>query len=524
MTTDADTARQIAELVELGRGLMQSGKLEDAAELFAGLHALDAANPAVDRELGIVRAMQGDLAGALPLLERAVTAAPRDVLAHNVLSVCRFEAGAFEAALASADAAIALLPAFAPALNNRGNALLRLGRPAEALTALEAAAALTPDDAVVWLNLANVQRDLGRPEAALANLEKALALDPGLAAAHTNLANVLQDLGRREEALARYARALALDPASVDAHWNRSLLNLLIGNFEAGWREYEWRWRRDAPETRPRAFAAPPWLGEAPLAGRSVLLHCEQGMGDCIQFIRFAPRVAALGGRVVVEAFAPLADLFRSVDGVDQVVTRGTALPATDLQCPLMSLPLALGAFAPPADQAFPYLKAPASRRAAWRERLGPASRPRVGLVASGSPIHRADHLRSLALERLLAAAPEGLELHLLQKEVSAAERAAGETRGVAVWADQLTDFADTAALCALMDLVVSVDTGVAHLAGALARPVRILVPFDPDWRWGVAGQASAWYPTARLLRQAVRGDWSAPLAALAAELSALTG
>ncbi|MBS0359748.1 MAG: tetratricopeptide repeat protein, partial [Proteobacteria bacterium] len=512
MTTDPAVTAQIAELVVLGRGLMEAGKLDDAAELFAGLHALDPAQPEVNKQLGIILATRGDFAAAAPHLERVVAVAPQDVLAHNILSVCRFEAGDPAGALASADAALALLPNFAPALNNRGNALLRLGRTSEALAALEAAAALTPDDAVVWLNLANVQRDLGRSEAALESLQRTLALEPRIPAAHTNLANVLQDLGRREEALARYGQALTLDPDSVDAHWNRSLLNLLMGNFEAGWREYEWRWRRDAPESRPRGFAAPLWLGEAPLEGRSILLHCEQGLGDSIQFIRFAPRVAARGARVVVEAFAPLVELFRSIEEIDEVVPRGATLPATDFQCPLMSLPLALGLFEPPVDQAFPYLAPPAERRAAWRARLGPASRPRVGLVATGSPTHRADHLRSLLLERLLAAIPEGLELHLLQKEVSAAERAAAEARNISIWAEQLSDFADTAALCEQMDLVVSVDTGAAHLAGALARPVRILIPFDPDWRWGLGGEASAWYPTARLLRQARRGDWSGPL------------
>jgi tetratricopeptide (TPR) repeat protein len=522
MTTDAGVARQIAELVELGRGLADSGKTDAAAELFKGLHALDPTHPEVNKQLGIVLASRGDFAAATPFLEQAVAAQPTDVLAHNVLSACRFEAGAFEAALASADTALALLPNFAPALNNRGNALLRIGRLTQALEALELAAALTPDDAIVWLNLANVQRDVGEPHAALASLEKALELDPRIYQAHTNAGNVLQDVGRRNEALERYAAALALEPGSVDAHWNRSLLNLLMGNFEAGWREYEWRWRRDARESRPRGLAAPLWQGE-PLTGRTLLLHCEQGLGDSVQFIRFAPQVAARGARVIVEAFPALVELFRSVEGVSEVVPRSAAPPATDFQCPLMSLPLALGVFAPP-QTAVPYIAPPADRRAAWRERLGPASRPRVGLVASGSPTHRADHLRSLPLASLLAAAPEGLELHLLQKEVSPAGREAAETRDVTVWAERLTDFADTAALCELMDLVISVDTGVAHLAGALARPVRVLIPFDPDWRWGVAGEASAWYPTARVLRQTARGDWAAPLAALAQELAVLAG
>jgi len=518
MTGEPDIAGQIAELVGLGAGLFEQGKITDAEELFAGLRRLDPSHFEVNKHLGIIRATLGDFRGAIPFLDDALAQRADDALTWNVQSVCVFEAGDYARALECADKAIALQRRFAEAYNNRGNALGRLGRHEEALQAFRGALVLLPDDAEVLVNIANALRDLGRRDEALKTLDRALKINPAIPQAHCNRGNLLQDLGRHAEALQSYGRALALDPGSVDAHWNRSLCNLLLGHFEDGWCDYEWRWRRGAVETAPRALAAPLWLGETSLEGRTILLHCEQGLGDCLQFIRYAPQVAALGARVVVEAFAPLAELFRSVDGVAEVVVRGAALPPVDFQCPLMSLPLALGAFAPQAGP--PYLATPPERLAVWRERLGVASALRVGLVCSGSPTHRADRERSIPLATMLAALPEGPDYHLLQKEVAPGDREA--LGGVSFWGDQIADFCDTAALLELMDLAVSVDTSVVHLAGAMGRPVRVLTAFDPDWRWGLSGETTAWYRSVQIRRQAKRGDWSRPLARLGAELAGL--
>jgi tetratricopeptide (TPR) repeat protein len=524
MATDADVAGQIAELISLGANLMNSGKLDAAEELFAGLCGLAPASVEVNKQLGIIRATRGDFRAAVPFLQRAATGDPRDALTHNVLSVCQFETRDYGEALASADRAVALRRRFEAAHNSRGNALGRLGRHAEALEAFRTALKLTPDDAVLHLNVSNVLRDLGRPEPALKSIDRALALDRRIPQAHANRGNLLQDLGRHEAALQSYAAALALDPNSVDARWNRSLCNLLLGRFEEGWRDYEWRWRRGRSETAPRQWPAPLWLGQEPLSGRTILLHCEQGLGDSIQFVRYAALVASRGAKVVVEAFGPLVELFGSAAGVSAVVPRGAALPPVDFQCPLMSLPLALGEFSGAPDVAPPYLAPPAQRREAWRERLGPTAGQRVGLVCSGSSTHQADHLRSLPLAELVAALPAGPEYHLLQKDLTDADRATLDAiEGVAFWGDQLADFADTAALCELMDVIVSVDTSVAHLAGALGAQVRILVAFDPDWRWGLSGETSGWYPSARILRQAARGDWSGPLTQTARELADLS-
>jgi tetratricopeptide (TPR) repeat protein len=520
---DATIADQVAELIGLAAGLLESGKAEEAESILTGLRQIQPDGAEIHRQLGIVRATRGDYAGAVDPLVQAVRLGADDALTFNVLSVCCFETGAFEDALGCADQALARKPAFAEALNSRGNALGRLGRPAEALKAFQAGLVVTPRDPDLQVNAANAWRDLGRPADALKALDRAIALAPRLAVAHTNRGDVLQNLGRHEAAVASYDRALALAPDSVDAHWNRSLCNLRLGRFADGWREYEWRWRRAGPETRPRNLALPLWLGQESLAGRSILLHCEQGLGDSVQFARFVPVLAAMGATVILEAYPPLANLFAALDGLAQLVVRGQPLPPADFQCPLMSLPLALGGQAGAPANFAPYLRPSAEKLALWGARLAPAAGPRVGLVCSGSPTHRGDAARSLPLAALAEALGPGAQYHLLQKDLKAEDRAFAEARDdIAVWDDRIDDFADTAALCQLMDLVISVDTSVAHLAGALGKPAWILLPHNPDWRWGLNTGLTPWYPSATLYRQAKPGDWSGVLAALQAQLGAL--
>ncbi|MDB5467157.1 MAG: sulfotransferase [Phenylobacterium sp.] len=523
MANDAGVADQIAELVDMATKLFDDGKTVEAENIFASLHTVTKTNAAVNKHLGVLRAMRGDYAGAIPFLEDATLVQADDALAHNVLSVCQFETGDHEAALASADRAIALRRGFGEAFNSRGNALNRLGRSAEALEAFKAASQALPGDAEIHVNISNALRDLGRQANALKSIDRAIALNPRIAEAHTNRGNLLQDLGEHTRAVRSYDAALKLDPNSVDAHWNRSLCNLLTGNFAEGWAEYEWRWKRSSPETRPRAWPAPLWLGKDDLWGRTIVLHGEQGFGDCLQFIRYAPTIARLGARVVVEAYAPLTELFAGVEGVAQVVTRGEALPAADFHCPLMSLPLALGDTGGAPAGFAPYLAPPAGRTAAWAARLGPAQGLRVGLVCSGSATHGKDKARSLSLAELAGRLAPGPAYHLLQKEVSAADRAVVAARDdLTAWDGEIADFADTAALAQAMDLVISVDTSVAHLAGALGRPTWILVGFDPDWRWRLKTEDSAWYPTARLYRQPARRDWTGALDAVGRDLAKL--
>jgi hypothetical protein len=330
----------------------------------------------------------------------------------------------------------------------------------------------------------------------------------------------LQDRLQYGEAAGHYRRALEVDGEYADAHWNLSLALLTMGNMPEGWREYEWRWKMRGL-FQPRSFARPLWDGKA-AQGRTILLHAEQGMGDTLQFIRYAPLVAERGLTVIVECQQEVAELVRGVRGIHQVVARGQQLPAFDVHCPLLTLPLLFGTTVESIPAQAPYLAADRLLQEQWRERLA-ASAPglKAGLVWAGKPTHRKDSRRSCALSAFAPLARvEGISWHSLQKG-EAAQQAAHPPEGMQLtdWTDEMKDFSVTAALVANLDLCISVDTSVAHLAGALGKPVWTLLPYEPDWRWMLGREDSPWYPTMRLFRQELPGQWGPVMARLAGEL-----
>jgi tetratricopeptide (TPR) repeat protein len=441
--------------------------------------------------------------------------------------------GRQEEAVAGFDRALALQPGWVEAWVNRGNALLDLARAVEAVASYDRALALQPDLAQAHSNRADALRLLERFDEALAACDRAIALAPDTAQPRVNRGAVLVDLARFEQARAAYEAALALEPDNPEYLLSSSFAVLGVGDYAEGFRRYHYRWavqgpRRFVPE---RAFAAPLWLGETPIAGKTLLLHSEQGFGDTLQFCRYADLAAGLGARVVIEAPKPLAALLRSLKGAAEVVAQGDALPPFDAHCPMMSLPLALGTRVETIPGDTPYLYADPAKAQDWARRLGPRTRPRVGLVWSSGfranqpqlwPINRR---KTLPLAKLAALQGLALEFHSLQKgEPAESEFATLMAKGwggppIASHADALQDFSDTAALMQNLDLVVSVDTSTAHLAGALGRPVWVLNPFGTCWRWFTGREDSPWYPTARLFRQAAYGDWDAPVQALRAAL-----
>jgi Tfp pilus assembly protein PilF len=430
----------------------------------------------------------GRLDEAAAAYGRSLQVAPRDPQLLLGFGTLLMQTGDLEGGLALIDRLLAVVPEHPVALSNRGNALRALGRPAEAL----------------------------------ASYARAIAARPDYAGARYNRAALLQELRRFDEALLDYDRAIALDPDSVDAHWNKALLHLSTGNYEEGWRLYEWRWKGPQKEAL-RRFAQPLWLGGESLQGRRILLHAEAGLGDTIQFCRFVPMVAALGAQVLLEVPAPLLTLASTLRPACLLVRQGDPLPAFDLHCPLMSLPLALRTTVATIPAGVPYLHADPAKVDDWKVRLGDGRRPRVGIAWSGSSLYRNDHQRSLPLELLAAVLALPLEFHVLQKDIRPQDQAALERLGKARrHAEHLHDFADTAALVELMDQVVSVDTSVAHLAGAMGKPVWILLPYTPDHRWFLDRPDSPWYPTATLLRQPAAGDWAGVVAELARRLAAL--
>jgi hypothetical protein len=335
----------------------------------------------------------------------------------------------------------------------------------------------------------------------------------------------LAQLRRFNEAITSYGEVLARSKDSADAYFNRALARLTLGDYRGGFADYEWRWRRTgsiAPKSRGRRL----WLGEFALNGKTILLHAEQGLGDTIQFARYAPLVAAQGAKVVLEVQPELKSILSRLDGVSAVVARGEALPPFDAHCPLGSLPLALQTELPRVPASIPYLAADEAHLQKWSAQIGALPRPRIAVAWAGNPAHDNDRNRSIALATLapLFSASGGAQgrgsFISIQRELRGDDAAqlAAQPRLTPI-GGELADFADTAAVLALCDLLISVDTAPAHLAGAMSRPVWVLVPFAPDWRWTLEGQSTPWYPNARIFRQTSLGDWNGVIARVAAAL-----
>ncbi len=434
----------------------------------------------------------------------------------------RVETQDFRGAIDLYDQAIALNPSHAEAHYKRGNALKSLGQLDAAVASYDRAIKLKPDYAYAYCNRGVVQQSLGLTTQALSSYDQAIALQADDALSHYNRALLMQECFRWDEALAGYERAIAIDPGYADAQYNRSLALLSRGDFEKGWQGYEWRWRNAQRLSigRPRGFTQPLWLGGESIAGKRLFLYHEAGLGDTLQFCRYASLAAKLGAIVLLEAQRPLVDLLATLEGVSQLIAEGSALPLFDYHCPLMSLPLAFRTTIDrvPADPR--YLKSDDVNVARWHQVLGPRTGPRVGLAWSGNARNPIDQRRSIPLADLVAHLPSEFQYFRLQKDVREVDRAALDSSPfIASFDDDSLDFVNTAALCECMDVVISVDTSLAHLSGALGQKTWVLLPFSPDWRWMRDRDDTPWYPSMKLYRQPVAGDWNGVLARAALDL-----
>lgn len=468
---------------------------------------------------GFIRLQRGRHLEAIDLLTRAVKVNAHSVDAVSNLGLAFHGAGRLEEAIAHYRSALVLAPRHPEILYNLGNAHLAQGRIDDALKSYDEVLSLNPSHVGAHVNRGNTLLRFNRPADALASYDRALALMPSHPQILTNRGHALRRLNRPQEALGDFAAALSKAPEFPEAHFEMALARMTLGDFDAGWKEYEWRWKTGAFADKRRAFRPPLWLGDAPLAGKTILLHAEQGLGDTIQFIRYAPLLLERGARVICEVQGELVSLLSQLEGVE-VIAQGDRLPDFDLHCPLLSLPLAFGASLETIPAATPYLAAPAPRIADWRDRLGQRP-PRAGFVWSGSTAHKNDANRSIPLARL-ASFFENLPLACvsLQRETREADRVVlQQVPNLIDLGEGLSDFTDTAAVISLLDVVVSVDTAVAHLAGAMGKQVVILLPHAADFRWLRERQDTPWYPTARLLRQPSFGDWDGVIAGLAGEL-----
>jgi hypothetical protein len=428
----------------------------------------------------------------------------------------------FEGEIGSYEQAIALQPTRAEPHFKRANALRNLGRLEEALEGYDRAIERKADYAHAYCNRGVVLQRLGRMEAALESYDRAIALDATDYMAHYNRALLAQDCSRWDEALASYDRALELNPQFADAQYNRSMAQLFLGDFASGWRGYEWRWvnARRLGIGNVRAFAGPGWRGEESIAGKRILLYSEGGLGDTLQFCRYAISCAELGATVILEVQEALRELLDGLPGVSHVVSAGSPLPSFDFHCPLLSLPLAFKTTVDTIPFPTAYLQANPDKIAQWRERLGDRRRPRVGLVWSGNPNNPIDARRSAHLADWLARLPSGFEYFRLQTQVRESDRAVlASNPQVVSFDDTLLDFDNTAALCVLMDVVIAVDTSLAHLAGALGHKTWVLLPRTPDFRWMRDREDSPWYSSVKLYRQTIAHDWSNVFERVAADL-----
>ncbi|MEW9585307.1 tetratricopeptide repeat protein [Paraburkholderia sp. DGU8] len=571
MSKPGNLPQQLDHMLRQAIALQQNGAIVEAEELYREILELKPRHLDALTLLGELALQTGRVQEGSELLTKALAVNAKQAAVHSNLAYALNELQRHGEALASAERALTLQPDFPDALNNRGNALAGLNRPLDALASFDRAIALVPQFAVAWNNRAGVLRDLGRADDALASCERALALQPNYAAAWSNHGNALSDLDQPEaaersyrralelapafadawnnlgltqidlnqhaQALSSYERALAIDPASVETRWNKALCLLQMGRFEAGWREYEWRWERARIKRQRRGFAQPLWRGDFSIDGKTILLHAEQGLGDTLQFCRYAALVSKLGARVVLEVPAALMRLMTTLDGVDQLVEAGQPLPPFDCHCPLLSLPLALRTDETSIPAATPYLSADPEAARAWRERIGTTAdgcthrRLKVGLVWAGenrahvAELRKIDARRSIALERFapLLEVPN-VRFFSVQKGAAASQLSGSELSARVVdYTQELHDFADTAALVANLDLLISVDTSTAHLAGALNRPVWILNRFDTCWRWLLERHDTPWYPGARLFRQPALGDWDSVIRATRDALAELS-
>ncbi len=472
--------------------------------------------------LGSVFQEKGQLEEAIAYYQRVLELDPTLADAWNGMGIVFQEKGQLEEAITYYQRALELDPRLADAYYNLGKVFCEKGQLDGAIAHYQKALRLNPNSAEVYNNLGFCLQEKWPGDEALTYFQRAIGLNPHFAEAYYNLALYHHDRNLLDEAVAYYKKAIEYKPDFADAHWNMACALLLAGNFDQGWREYEWRWK--LKDHRGHTFSSTLWDG-SDISGRTVLLHAEQAFGDTIQFIRYAPLVARRGARVVVQCPKELASLLGKVEGVEQVVADGGQLPDFDLQCPLLSLPHVFETTLENIPVEIPYITADLLLFRKWRDRLhcdGPGFK--VGLVWTGRTKAKRERGRSCSLALFSALAGfDNIKFYSLQKgEGSEQAKTPPKDMKLIDYTEEIQDFSDSAALIANLDLIISIDTAVAHLAGALGRPVLTLLPFVPDWRWLLNRDDSPWYPTMRLFRQPSPGDWEAVIRNIERELGGL--
>lgn len=507
------------------RGLLlkELGQFEAALQSYDAALALKPDFPGAHSNRGLLLKDLGQLEAALASFDRAIDFDPGSAEAfYNRGLVCE-ALGRADDALNCFDQAIALNPGYASAYRIRGNLLAEMGRFDDALVCHERAINISPDNADCHYDMGILLNQMGDTDSALNSYARALQSDPAYAKANNNRGRIFMELAQLDSALLEFDQAIMHRPDYAFSHLNRAMAHLQLGNFKLGWLDYEWRWAAYQNKPSAQDSGKPLWLGIEPIEGKTILLQAEQGLGDTLQFCRYAVQLQQLGARVVLQAQVALLPLLSKLEGIDALVGTGSDLPAFDYYCPLLSLPLAFSTCLETIPARPRYLQAPAGQIEQWAAKLGPRTKPRVGIVWSGNATHPNNHNRSIKLSLLLDQLPDCCDYFSLQKELQEDDRVVlAGCSTIRHFGEELVDFSSTAGLCELMDVVFSVDTSVAHLAGALGKKTFILLPFSAEWRWLQDRSDSPWYPTATLLRQGRPGDWTDVIADLALALRSL--
>jgi tetratricopeptide (TPR) repeat protein len=507
----------------LGNALKDRRQIDDAIEAYQQAISLDSQFPEAHFNLGLLFFEQGKLDEAIAESRRAIASRPNYAEAHNCLGNALLAKKQLDEAISACRTAVEIDPNYAEAFNNLGNALTQDKQFELGVAMCRRAIELRPDFADAYYNLGNALHAGDQRDVAVDAFRRALSLNPAFAAAYSNLALVLSEQGNLDEAIKLYRQAISLDPNLPDAHYNLSLALLARGDFDEGWIEYEWRWKVGGVPPKP-IFQQPEWTGQ-PAEAATILLYTEQGYGDTLQSIRYVPAVAKLCRKVIIRCEPELKRLFEASFENCQIVHNTEPLPAFDFHCPLLTLPLIFKTTVATIPNQVPYLKPPPALIDAWRKRLNLVNRDlNVGLVWAGNPNFKGDAKRSLHLQQLSSLAKvAGVKFYSLQKGY-AQEQAKSPLNGLQITnlGSTLADFADTAAVISLLDLVITTDTSVPHLAGALGRPTWTILQFVPHFCWFWNRDDSPWYPTARLFRQRSPGDWDEVIARVANELAAL--
>ena len=510
---------QAATLIQQGSAYHEEGRLKDAQNIYEEILRIQPNHFDALQLLGALSLQIAEYQKAVECFSKALEINPNDGLFTNQ-GIALQELQLVEEAITSYDNAIAINPLCLNAHYNRGNILSRLNRTEEAIFSYDNAIAIDANCVMAYNNRGLCFQKTGRLIKSMKDYDKATAIDPDFVMAYNNLGNVLKYLNRPHDAIVSYKKAIAINPGYIKAYYNLSLCQLLIGDFNDGWKGYEYRWKDDEVKNNVgiRNWPEPFWLGNENLKDKTILLYAEQGLGDTIQFCRYVSLVAKLGAKVILEVQPPLVKLLENLEGISEIFGRGDYLPGFDYQCPLLSLPLIFKTdlySIPPSSN---YIRGDKNKISVWQALLGEKTKLRVGLCWS-----TVDENKSLSLSQVMTYLPCDFEYISLQKEIRAIDLdVLAQCPYIRHFGDALVDFTDTAALCELVDIIICIDTSVAHLAATLVKPTWILLPYCPDWRWLLGRNDSPWYPTAKLYRQEKIGDWGSVLERMKVDLENL--